>query len=230
MHLRLLHIAFLSLTSLSLFAQDYKYEIGAGGGTASYMGDANKSSLFKNMGPAAGIVLRYNVDYRWAVKANMTWANVSGSTRGVENVFPDDAQLSFDTDLYDLGGQLEFNFFPYSDKYDYLNTERLTPYLMLGLGLTVAPGDNRTFSGLNIPVGVGAKYKLEERLNLVFELSFRKLFGDGLEGVDMLDDPYELNRSRMKNNDWYSMAMLSVTWDFGQRCVPCNNKNTYLRY
>ncbi|GHV55536.1 hypothetical protein FACS1894181_19160 [Bacteroidia bacterium] len=46
---------------------------------------------------------------------------------------------------------MEFNFFPYSDKYAYLNARRLTPYVLLGLGATVASGGN-TFAGLNYPL------------------------------------------------------------------------------
>ena len=43
------------------------------------------------------------------------------------------------------------------------------------------------------------KYKIKNRLNLGCEFSFRKLFGDGLEGKDMLDDPYGVKGSALKN-------------------------------
>jgi len=219
---RLKNIAILLLASSALFAQDYKFEIGAGAGGSFYMGDANKGLLFKNTRPSAGVVFRYNANFRWAFKADLAWAGISGSSNGLKNAFPNNAGADFNRDVIDLGGQMEFNFFPYSDEYTYLNAKRLTPYLMLGLGLTIASEGNEAFYGMNVPIGIGAKYKLKERLNLGIEFSFRKLFGDGLEGVGLLDDPYELNGSRMKNNDWYSMVMFSITWDFGLRCMPCN--------
>ena len=220
---RLLLIILLAGTISSLKAQEYKYEIGGVVGGAFYMGDTNKGTIFKGMNPAAGAVFRYNVNFRWALKANLMWGQVSGTTEGLDNVFPDNAQTSFSRSLVELGGQGEFNFFPYSDKFDYAGAKRFTPYVLIGIGMTVAPGGNGTFVGPNIPLGVGLKYKLKNRLNLGCEFSFRKLFGDGLEGEDMLEDPYGITSSTFKNKDWYSFLLLSVTWDFGLRCKTCNN-------
>lgn len=216
---------------ISLHAQEqkpeYKFEIGGMAGGAFYMGDLNKNAFFKGLNPAVGAVFRYNANFRWAFKANLTWARVSGSTDGLENVFPDGAQGSFSRSLIDMGGQMEFNFFPYSDQFAYANAKRFSPYVFLGIGLTVAPGSGNTFVGPNIPLGVGVKYKLTHRLNLGCEFSFRKLFGDGLDVTDnsnaFLDDPYHMNSSFLKNKDWYSFLTFTVTWDFGPRCKTCNN-------
>jgi len=210
-----------------LRAQEYKYEIGGMVGISSYMGDANKTSAIKGINPAIGGVFRYNANFRWAIKADLMWARVSGNTAGLENAFPFEGDISFNRNLIELGGQAEFNFFPYSDQFAYLNTKRITPYVLLGLGVTVAPGGNKTFASVNIPIGVGVKYKIKNRINLGCEFSVRKLLGDGLEGVDELDNPYEIeNSSIWKNKDWYTCLMFSVTWDFGPRNRDCNNINS----
>ena len=223
---RLIKTILFLFISFTLYAQEYKFEIGGLAGGSFYMGDANRNTLFKGMNPAFGGVFRYNHNFRWAFKGNLAWANVSGSTEGLDNVFPNNAQASFSCSLIDLGGQLEFNFFPYSDKYAYMNTQRITPYALFGLGVTVAPGD-QTFVGLNMPLGVGAKYKVMNRVNLGLEFSFRKLFGDNLDNTNewnsLLDNPYNMDKSWLKNNDLYSMLLFSVTWDFGPRTRPCNN-------
>lgn len=208
---------------LGLRAQEYKYEIGGMAGGSFYMGDLNKNSFFKGLNPSLGAVFRYNMDFRWALKADLLWGRVSGSTEGQGAVFPEQIEVSFMRDFFELGGQMEFNFFPYSDKYAYANTKRFTPYILLGLGLTVAPGNGKTFAGLNMPFGVGVKYKIKNRVNLGCEFSFRKLFGDSLEGLESQDDPYHIKSNFLKNQDWYSLLMLSVTWDFGPRSRPCNN-------
>ena len=208
---RLLIIILLAGTVPTLWAQEYKYEIGGMAGGAFYMGDANKNTIFKGMNPAVGAVFRYNINFRWALKANLMWGQVSGKTEGMENVFPNNAQTSFNRSIMELGGQAEFNFFPYSDKFDYAGAKRFSPYVLVGIGLTVAPGGGKTFASPNIPLGVGMKYKIKNRLNLGCEFSFRKLFGDGLEGKDMLDDPYGVKGSALKNKDWYSFLLLSVT-------------------
>ncbi|MDR1980408.1 MAG: porin family protein [Tannerellaceae bacterium] len=210
-----------------LRAQEYKYEIGGMAGGAFYMGDVNKGALFKDMNPAFGGVFRYNANFRWAVKADLMWGRVSGTTAGGEQVFPGNAEALFRRDFFELGGQVEFNFFAYSDKYAYANTKRLSPYVLLGLGMTVAPGKGQTFAGLNLPLGVGVKYKVRNRINLGCEFTFRKLFGDNFDVTDdsnaILDNPYGIDGSVLKNRDWYSLLTLSVTWDFGPRSRPCNN-------
>ncbi|NDV54971.1 hypothetical protein D0T51_04405 [Parabacteroides sp. 52] len=227
---RVLIVILLLGTYPVLQAQEYRYEIGGMAGGSMYMGDANKNAFVKGLNPALAAVFRYNVNFRWALKADLMWARVSGSTAGLDNVFPQNAQVSFDRNLMELGGQAEFNFFPYSDKYAYLNAKPITPYFLIGIGATVAPGGNQTFFSLHIPLGVGVKYKVKNRINLGCEFAFRKLFGDSLEGNDALDNPYEISSSMLKNKDWYSCLMFSVTWDFGPCVRPCNNKDNIISY
>ena len=222
-------IILLSLSSFGAGAQEYLYEIGGMLGGSSYMGDANKNAVFRNMNPAAGALFRYNANFRIALKANLAWARVSGSTVGIENVFPDNAQATFERNVIDLGGQMEFNFFPYSDKYKYLYTKRIAPYVMGGMGFTAAPGGGDMFFGPHLSLGTGVKYKLKNRINVGAELSIRKLFGDGLDtaaGNNLLDNPYAMESGWMKNKDWYSMLTIFITYDFGLRNCNCNKVDT----
>jgi len=208
-------------------APEYLYEIGGMIGGAFYMGDANKTQLFKNVNPAAEITFRYNVNFRIALKANLVYARISGSTEGLENVFPNNAQVSFNRNVIDLGGQAEFNFFPYSDLYQYLNTKRITPYIAAGTGLAASPGNEWMFSPY-LSLSTGVKYKLKNRINVGAEWSIRKLFSDRLDvngSNDLLDDPYKIESSLIKNKDWYSMLMIAVTYDFGLRNCNCNKKD-----
>lgn len=222
---RYLFILFVLINLLSnVKAQEYKFEIGGAAGGAFYMGDANKNGFFKRMNPSVGLLFRYNPNFRWAIKTDLMWGKISGDTSDSDNVFPGNNQTSFSRNFLELGGQLEFNFFPYSDKYSYMNTKRFSPYILAGLGMTVAPGGASTFVGLNIPLGVGMKYKIHNRLNIGCEFSFRKLFGDKLEGDETLDNPYHIDSGLFKNKDWYSLLLLTVTWDFGRRSQPCNNR------
>lgn len=228
------YIVLLAGICTGIHAQEYKYEIGGMAGGSFYMGDVNKNTFFKGMQPAFGIIFRYNPNFRWAFKSDLLWGGVSGTTEGLKNVFPEGRQGSFNRNFIELGGQMEFNFFPYSDKFAYQNAKRFSPYVFIGVGFTVAPGGNKTFFGPNIPLGVGIKYKITNRVNLGGEFSFRKLFGDGLDTTDetnlFLNDPYGMKSSMMKNKDWYSCLLLTVTWDFGPRNRPCNSKNSNSSY
>lgn len=201
-------------------AQEYLYEIGGFAGTAAYMGDANQTNPLKNPGSAAGVVFRYNTNFRWAIKGNLAFGHVSGDTQTSGNVFPNNQQVRFSRNFCELGGQIEFNFFNYSDKYAYLGTRRYAPYIFTGLGLTYAMGNNPNVT-MNLPLGIGLKYKIKERLNFGFEFSMRKLFGDSFDVTNkeglVLDDPYNIKSSILKNKDWYTLTMITLTWDFGIR-------------
>lgn len=217
-------------SSITLNAQDdYKYEIGGMAGTSFYMGDANKTKLYQNPGLWGGVIFRYNKDLRWSVKNNFVIGKVSGDTKNMGNKFPHDQQASFSRMFYELGSQIEFNLFNYSDKFSYLGTKRITPYVFTGVGITFASGEKK-FLDANIPIGIGLKYKMKDRLNIGFEFSFRKLFSDSFDVTEKnskfdLDSPYGIKGSIFKNNDWYSLTMFTITWDFGRRVCPCLNSD-----
>jgi opacity protein-like surface antigen len=221
---KLLVIIFLFLCS-TVVAQEYRYEVGLAGGTSMYMGDANQSSFSQGWNPSAGILFRNNLNFRWALKLDLLWGEVTGDTKNIKNVFPDHANAAFSRNFFETGGQLEFNFLPYSDKYSYLNTSKLSPYILVGLGFTFAPGKNRTFFDINLPMGVGIKYKIRNKINIGLEYSVHHLFNDGLDAPDKdgfnLDNPYKTNNSLFKNKDWYNTLLFSVTWEFGRRDERC---------
>lgn len=206
-------------------AQEYKYEFGAAAGTTFYMGDANKTKLFNSPGVAGGLFFRQNLNFHWAIKGNLLGGTISGNSANSGYAFPHGNNATFNRFLVDLGGQIEFNFFPYSDKFSYMNTKPYTPYIFTGVGATFATGNKLFFNGY-VPIGVGFKFKLRDRLNLGAEISLKKLFGDDLDVTEKdaewsLDAPYGISSSFLKNQDWYSITMIYVTWDFGLRHDPC---------
>jgi hypothetical protein len=206
-------------------SQEYKHEAGGALGTSFYLGDANKTRLYLHPGFAGGALYRYNINFHWAVKANLLIGKVSGNTADADNVFPLAQQTSFNRTFTDLGGQVEFNFLPFSDKFSYKDAKPYTPYIFAGAGTTFATG-GKLFLNAYVPIGIGVKYKIKERLNIGFEFSVRKLFRDDFDAVEKnadwdLDAPYGIKSSIFKNQDWYSLTMISLTWDFGIRHDPC---------
>jgi len=221
-------IMLICLTCTTAVAQEYKYEIGGMAGLSMYMGDANQSALLQGFNPAAGVVFRRNYNFRWALKTDLMMGRITGDTKNTENIFPNNGQASFSRSFFRLGGQVEFNFLPYSDKFAYLNTSKLAPYLLTGLGVTVAPGKNQTFASVNLPLGLGIKYKIRNRINLGVEYSVNKLFSDSFDAPDKegfnLDNPYKIQSGSFKNKDWYNTLLFSVTWDFGPNDRKCTNE------
>lgn len=218
-------LLFWALSCVRLFSQEYKYEVGGAVGISSYMGDANKTKPFLHPGIAGGALFRYNPDFQWAIKATLAGGSVSGSTNHAGNRFPGEQQQSFQRSFAEVGSQVEFHFFRYGREQEYLGTRPYTPYLFVGVGVTLAGGD-KSFFGANVPFGVGFKYKLKNRMNIGAEVSTRKLFKDNFDVVEhpsgwSLNAPFGIESSPLKNQDWYSFAMIYLTWDFGLRHDPC---------
>lgn len=212
-----------------LCAQDleYKMEVGGALGGSFYLGDANFTGLFKDVSAVGGVVIRYNLNPRMAVKGNLVAARISGTTNGSEYRIPGDADIEFSRTLYDLGAQFEYNFFPYGSGGGYKRLYRFTPYVFGGMGFTYAgkPVDN-VFT-LNFPIGLGVKYKVAERLNVGCEFSFRFSMSDKLDVTEVttptLDDPLGIKSSGMKNKDSYSFFALFLTYDIMPKYRKCNN-------
>ena len=221
-------IILIIFTGTTAVAQEYKYEIGGMAGLSMYMGDANQTSLMRGFNPAGGFVFRRNFNFRWALRTDLMMGKITGDTKNTDNVFPNNGEASFSRSFFKLGGQIEFNFLPYSDKFAYLNTSKIAPYILTGLGITIAPGTNRTYGSIHFPLGLGLKYKIRNRINLGVEYTVHKLFDDSFDAPDKdgfnLDNPYQIQSGIFKNKDWYNTLMFSVTWDFGPNDRKCTNE------
>ena len=205
---------------------EYRYELGVMVGGSSYYGDANYSSLMKNLNMMGGVMGRYNINQRMALKASLAVAGISGSTADFENRFPG-GDVDFSRTIFDLGVQYECHFFAYGDGSGYKGSRRLAPYIFAGAGMTFAPKPANNVFTLNLPVGIGVKYKIAPRLNLGCELSFRFALSDDLdvtrETAPVLNDPYGIKSSGLKNKDSYSFLSISVSYDLSPKYRKCNN-------
>ncbi len=198
----------------------YKFDFGAGLGMSGYSGDAS-SSVFKHPGFVGEIGFRYLPDTRWAIRGVLSTLSLSGNTADMDNVLPEGKEYSFSSQVYDLGARIEFNFFSYGIGETYKRLRRWTPYLVLGVGVTLASCDGNTAIGPNVPMGAGIKYKLKERLNLGLEFTMTKVFNDHVDGKE-LSDLTTIKSSFVKNNDWYSRLTIGITYEFGKRCETCH--------
>ncbi len=205
---------------------EYRYELGGMVGGSYYLGDANYTGLFKGMNMMGGLIGRYNINPRMALKGNLSVAGISGSTDDADTDFPG-GDTSFSRTIFDLGAQFEYNFFAYGEGTGYKRTHRLVPYIFGGLGFTFAPEPVDNVFTVNIPLGLGVKYKFAPRFNLGCELSFRFSLSDKLDVTKkngaVLDDPYGINSSGAKNKDSYSFLSIFLTYDLSPKYRKCNN-------
>lgn len=226
---RLAAVLMLLVPMCGVSAQELEYNMEVGGmaGGCFYMGDANNTSLFKDVALMGGVIARYNINPRMAVKGDLAVGHIKGSTEGLDNKFPNKQHATFARNVYELGAQFEYSFFAYGTGEGYKDSRQLAPYLVGGLGLTYAPKPACHVVAMNLPIGIGVKYKAAERVNVGAEWTMRFTTSDKLDVVGIsglqLDDPYGIKSKGLKNKDSYSWLMVYVSYDMFPKYRKCNN-------
>jgi len=216
----ILTVCHLSLmTSWAQTEPEYRMEIGAGIGAVTYLGDFN-GNIFHKMQPMGSLVAKYRMNPRMALAMNVSYGQLKGASRNAESYYPGLADYSFKSSLTDVGLRYEYNFWPYGTGKEYRGAQRLTPYIYIGIGVTVAK-PNTTEVAMNMPLGGGVKYKMADRVNLALEWTIHFTSSDELDGIK---DPYGIKSSGVfKNTDCYSHLRLSLTYDLWAKCKVCHN-------
>ena len=190
-------------------AQQFKpnTEIGILLGASYYLGDLNTVHSYQSS-PAAGLVIRKNIDKRFAYKAEIMYLNLRSDERDSDDTIAASRGLHFRSPVYELSGQVEFNFLPY-DPGNPLYT--WTPFVYGGVsifnfnpqaenkngdwvdlqemgtegqGSTTFP-DRQKYSLIQFSaaLGGGVKIAVSNSFNIIFEYSTRKTFTDYLDDV-----------------------------------------------
>ncbi len=181
-------------------------EFGVGVGAAHYFGDLNTRAKLNRPKLAAGIFFRKNFGNYIAMRVSGNYAQLGYSdVYNTHNEYMHRRNLSFNTNVWELGLQGDFNFYrfmpgepefrftPYVtfgvsafnyDPYAYLNSEK---YFLRTLGTEGQAIDSlhrKPYSSMAVafPFGVGIKYSINERINLGFEVVYR------FTNTDYLDD------------------------------------------
>ena len=218
-------IALLLVTTMAAKAQtepEYRLEIGGGIGALTYLGDFN-GGIFTNVQPMGSLLAKYRMNPRTALALNVSYGQLKGESNNAKTYYPEWKDYSFTTSLIDTGVRLEYNFWPFGTGQEYRGAKRITPYIYIGLGATIAKPDKSDKSeiALNIPLGGGVKYKMTDRVNLAAEWTMHFTGSDRLDGVS---DPYGIKSSGLfKNTDCYSHLRLSVSYDLWAKCKTCHN-------
>jgi hypothetical protein len=192
-------------------AQQFKpnTEIGFIGGVSYYLGDLN-TIHFKNVLPAGGLVVRKNIDRRFSYKAELLYLNLAADDgNNSTDTIAINRGLHFKSPVYELSGQIEFNFLPYEPG-NALYT--WTPFVYTGVSLfhfnpqaenpangewvdlqplgTEGQGtsyftDRKEYSltQVAIPIGGGVKIAVNSSFNIILEYGIRKTFTDYLDDV-----------------------------------------------
>jgi hypothetical protein len=194
-----------------LFAQQnpvtQEGEFGVGIGAAHYFGDLNTRARINRPKIAASAFFRKNFGNYMALRVGASFAQLGYSdVYNTHNEYMFRRNLSFNTNIWELALQGDFNFYRFLPGEPGLN---FTPYVTLGVGIfnydpyaylngqkyflrqlgTEGQGtslypDRQQYSsmGICIPFGVGLKYAINERINFGFEIVHR------FTNTDYIDD------------------------------------------
>ncbi len=214
----LLSIVFFLLVLASVSAQ--RHELGVFAGGSYYLGDLNPSGHFEQSQPAVGLIYRYNINPRWAIRVNALFGSVEASDAVNNKNNP--RNLSFKSPITEFSVLTELNFVQFytkSEKY------RFTPYIFAGLGIFnfnpqaqyegkwyelqplgtegqgVAGGKSLyALTNANFPFGIGIKIGLFKVVCVGLEWGMRKTFTDYLDDVSTT----YVKASVFNTNDEYS--------------------------
>jgi hypothetical protein len=213
--------------SFSTEAQQFKpnTEVGILLGTSYYLGDLN-TTHFNQPLPTVGLIIRKNVDKRFAYKAEVMYLNIQSDERYSEDTIAKNRGLHFKSPIYELSGQVEFNFLPYQPGNPLYTW---TPYVYSGIsifhfnpqaenkngewvnlqelgtegqGTTLFPEKEKySLIQYSIAMGGGFKIAVNPSFNIILEYGVRKTFTDYLDDVSTtfvggVGNPYPLDMSQ----------------------------------
>ncbi len=236
----LLLISFITLGFSANAQYKTNTEIGVLGGTSYYLGDLN-TTHFSQSSAVAGLVFRKNIDRRITYKAELLYLNVKADDlNNTGDTIAEDRQLHFKSAIYELSGQIEFNFLPYetgNSLYPWTpfiyggfsmfafnpkaeNKEGqwvdLQPLGTEGQGTTSFPNrDKYALTQFAIAMGGGFKIAVGESFNIILEYGTRKTFTDYLDDVSTTYPGASVLQAEYGNNAANQMSDPTGTHQLG---------------
>jgi Domain of unknown function (DUF6089) len=185
----------------------YQGEFGVMGGVSQYFGDLNPDMHFNTPKIALGLYFRKQITDYIAVRIEGQFAQLGYSdVYNTQNAFDLRRNLSFNTNLWQLGFQGDFNFLRFIPGD---GDHRATPYLTIGIGMFSfdpyayldgqkyylrelgTEGQSAGYEGRKpynniaayIPIGLGYKYNLNPKMNIGIEAVYNFTTTDYLDDV-----------------------------------------------
>jgi hypothetical protein len=73
---------------------------------------------------------------------------------------------------------------------------------------------------MTLPLGLGVKFKLANRVNAGIYWTVAKAFSDKMDNTPNPNGAYGIF---WNNQDWYSTAQVFLSFNFLKICAPCRN-------
>ncbi len=198
------------------------YEAGVSFGASNFIGDVGLEDYLIPTGMGGGVIVKYNLNPRIALRFNFTYIQVNGKDSASPNAFRKQRNIDFVNNVSEFALGTEFNFFEYSI------SSYFTPYILTQLAIfeyrtpRVLEGlkiKTKSSLGLAIPVGVGFKTRLSGKLAFAVEGGFRYTFKDDL---DFTTDKIDGLNFGGQGRDFYWFSGISFVYTFGRPACYAN--------
>ncbi|AOW20640.1 type IX secretion system protein PorG [Urechidicola croceus] len=224
---KFLFITFLWITTL---ANAQINEAGFFLGGSNYIGDIGSTNYINPNNFAAGIIYKYNLNPRIALRGTFTYAEIKSDDLDSKNIARQQRNLKFSNSIKELAVGVEFSFYDYDLS---SQDDTFTPYLLLEFAMfnynvaaiEYSPNnygyENKT--SYSIPFGVGYKTKLFGPIALGLEVGVRYTFSDDID----FNNPEipALEFGNPNSNDWYVFSGINLVYTFGRpACYATPNK------
>ena len=213
------------------------FEAGIQFGTFIYQGDLTPTRLgsFKTPGYQINIFLSKILSNSISWRANLAIGKLKGDDS--KYAYPEyrrQRNLNFRSPVFEFSGLLVYDVL--GKNYDETKNSGLRPYLFGGAGLSflhikrdwskvnleyfgaasdlparIAIDAQHSLPGLIpvIPVGIGMRYAISQKISVTVESSYRFTFTDYLDGFSIAADP--------DKNDHYQNYSAGLTWSFDRK-------------
>jgi len=228
-------IAFSVYSSLHAQINVPKHEIGFGAGIFVYQGDVTPEAAgaFKSPGFAFNLLYNRILSHSFSLRTNLAHGKLMADDVNYDS--PEWRQhraFRFGSRVTEISELLVWNILGNN----YGDRKIVSPYLFGGVGIS-ALSVNRDWSRINydyfagepslfeglaadsthslpgtiavIPVGVGLRYPVTNKISVMAEASYRFTFSDYIDGFSKSSNP--------DKNDYYSNISLGIIYTFGKR-------------
>lgn len=228
--------------------KEYSFDAGLQLGAGYYIGDAN-SIPFMQPRYVIGAQVRYKMsNQRLALQFKMQRSCVAYDYSVQESAEQPLQSTIYQNPMWSADFVCEFNFFKFgSPSYDY-RVKTITPYIFLGVGGSVSNKAATLMAeelipmidvkkmnvSVYVPVGIGLKWKFDDRWQLQVAWQHQIYFSDNVEGylpgIDftqddklteltqgVLNNSHDLNGFNILNNDLTSTLTIGISYEFGDQ-------------
>jgi hypothetical protein len=211
-----------------------KFQLGISAGTFIYQGDLTPSALgsYKTLRPAINLFASKFLSSSFALRGNLAFGELRGNDAAYDHPeYRQQRNFNFRSPAIELSGLAEWNILGRNDI-----SHGFSPYLFAGGGISFLRirrdysnlnteyfgSSSELITGLNtdvqrsppsvllvLPVGVGVRYYLSDRIGLSAETSYRMMSNDYLDGFSRAANP-------AKGDHYYSHT-IGVVYRVGKK-------------